>query len=145
MSVIEEYNGPAPAPLKIQIVRGDTWKMKLFQAVDPLDGAPVSISEYTFILEVRESNFDEDSGEPLIRATTEEGTLFFGTSEEGLAADVASDELHVEVEFEKTKIDPGKWWWGVRAIDPNGHVELLVQDRIQVVSDVPKHSEDEDE
>lgn len=155
MSLLEEYNGPAPAPVKLQMVRGDTFQRKLFQAaeyIDPADTAqgtrPVDVRDLEFLFEVRETAFDSDTEIPLITAGMEYVT--FGQSQDAIDYDAAQgnpaettyDEVHIELPASMTKIDPSTWQWGLRIIYPTGLVELAMQDKIKVWADVPRYSEE---
>ena len=150
---MNEITGPLPGQVDLTMVRGDTFERKLFQGAeysDPDDPSsaiiPVDIRDNTYIFEVRESPFDGDACDPLMEALQSEGELYFGQSDEAIAYDIAQsnppgttyDELFTMVGKTKTLIEPGYWWWGVRAITSFGTSELLLQNRIRVTPDVPK-------
>jgi|SRR5690625_2129870 len=142
-----------PAEVSLKMVRGDTFLRKLFQAsefVDPADSEkgfiPININEIEFLFEIRVDRFESDCSSPLLSVGME--YLFYGQSEHALQYDIDQgnpggttwDELHAEIPPELTKIDPGRWWHGIRATYPTGVVELLWQHRVRVIADVPRKS-----
>lgn len=152
MSLLDEYIGPDPSGLQLTMVRGDTFKRKLFQAADYIDADnpdggthPVDIRGYTYLFEIRETKFEDADEAPLLSAGNE--YFFFGQSNEALAYDTAQgnpvgttfDELHIEIPDSLTKIEPGTWYYGIRAKQSiTLHIELVVQEKIKVIGDVPR-------
>lgn len=156
MSLTSEYIGPDPSGSKITMVRGDTFTRKLFQAADYIDPddtslgtEPVDIQGYTYLFEIRETPLEEDTNEPLLSAGN--SYFFFGQSDEALQYDIDEgnptgttyDELHIEIPDSMTGIEPGTWYYGVRS-KQNGTnvVELVVQEKVKVIGDVPRFDEE---
>lgn len=153
---LTEYNGPQPGEYALQMVRGDTFQRKLFQVAEYVDDEnpdlgtePADVREYEFIFEIRENKFDSETETPAL-LTAPQSHITFGQSDEALQYDsdqgnpagTTYDEVHIVIPADQTKISPGVWWWGVRIKHSiTGVVELLIQDKMKVMADVPRFTE----